>query len=109
MGRDHGRGYRSCTGHAAREGERQVGAAQFPDISGLGQRVECVRLQSHMDLSVHDGDCGGHGASASDILFDQLRCLDVLRVWHAVGDDRRFQRHDGPARQRAPRRPLSSM
>ena len=41
-----------------------------------------------------DGDGRGHGAEVADDALDLAGHLDVLRVGHAVADDRALQRHD---------------
>ena len=50
-----------------------------------------ARLQPPAD----HGDRGGDGPVVADRLLDPQRGLDVLRIGHAVGDDRALERDDG--------------
>ena len=51
-----------------------------------------------MRLAAEHGDRRGHGAGRAHGVLELARDREVARARQAVGDDRRLQRDDGPAR-----------
>jgi hypothetical protein len=75
----------------------QIGAAELGDALRLAELCQLVFRQPDVDTPAHDGDGGGHGAVGAHLGLDTGRGFHVLRIGHSMGDDRRFQRHDGTA------------
>ena len=97
-----------CNDHRCSDRGRAVFAATDDecDVSaaGLGHRLtlfadvaDLVGAESDLQSSVENRDSRGNGAGFSNRALDTKCGLDVLRPWHAVADDRRFECDDGIA------------
>ncbi len=80
-----------------RDDVRQVAHAHLGDVGVAGEQLEVGLLQADSRTTVEDRDGRGHRAALPDDPLDLGRHLDVLRVGHAVADDRALQGDDGSA------------
>ena len=91
----HRRGDRRRPVHALRHQHREVAAAGLGNgCSRLAEIVDFFRCQTNLQPPADDGDGGGGCAVFTDDLLHAQRGLHILRIRHAVGDDRGFQRHN---------------
>ena len=91
----HRRGDRRRPVHALRHQHREVAAAGLGNgCSRLAEIVDFFRCQTNLQPPADDGDGGGGCAVFADDLLHAQRGLHILRIRHAVGDDRGFQRHN---------------
>ena len=104
--RDHRRRDRRRPRAAARPGRRRGRrATAWPRPAPGPARSSWSGVEADVQPALDHRDGRRHGAGGADLGLDRPGGLDVLRPGHAVGDDRRFQRHDGPAARPAPRAP----
>jgi len=78
--------------------ENKVGKVAFSGLgdvaAALTEIFEGVVVTTDADLPVQNGDRGRGCPAFPDDRFDLPGHGDVLRVGHAVGDDRRFESHN---------------
>ena len=94
---DHRGGDGRRTGGAGRERKRQIGAAHLAHVVQIGERANGISFEPDADPAVDDCDRGRLGAVFAHDRLDRERRFDILRIRHAVRDDRRFERDDGAA------------
>ena len=93
-GDEHGRGDRGSRRALARgDGARSRREAfTTPPESWPSRSISS--LEGHSQTAVNDRDRRGNRAHLAHRILDGPRCLDVARVGHAMGDDRRFEGDD---------------
>ena len=72
-----------------------VGAADLVDILGLRQSFQLCVGQAHVQAARDHGHRGRGGPGGAHVFLDLAGNLKVLRIGHAVGDDRAFQCDNG--------------
>lgn len=90
---------RAVVGAPARD-VREVPAAALDrgaPVAGDGDALELGVAQAHAQFPVEHGDRRRHGAARAHARLDGARHLEVPRIGHAVGDDRRLEGDDGAA------------
>ena len=97
MGCDHGGCNRGGPGTPGGDARGHVGARQFGNAGGLGKGAKLRIFQTDMQIAVDDGDRCRGGTGCTHIGFDGSRDFKILRIRHAVGDDRAFKGDDGRA------------
>ena len=94
-GADHGSGYGGGTVLTAHQQYGQIAAAGLGHRQALFAQVfDLFRRAADSDLSLDDGNGGGHSTVFTDDLFHVQRGLHILGIGHAVGDDGGFQGHN---------------
>mmetsp|Transcript_18491 Transcript_18491/g.30207 ORF Transcript_18491/g.30207 Transcript_18491/m.30207 type:complete len:327 (-) Transcript_18491:1331-2311(-) len=93
-GCNHGGRHRCCTGASGGHANRHIRPAQLCHTFGLCKSFELRVAQAHMQCAFDDGHGCRHRTGGAHIRLNGARNLKVLRIGHAVGDDRAFQRHD---------------
>ena len=84
---------------AVRLRRRQIGEvarARLGHAAVLCQQFQIRRAEPHLQPPADDGDGRRHRATGSHDPLGRPRHLEVARVGHAMGDDRRLQRHHRP-------------
>ena len=92
-GADHGCGDRGCPGSALNKAGRDVGAADLHHAGRQRQHGQVGVRQSDVDLAPHQGYGRRSGPGGAYRRLDGAGSFNILRKWHAVGDDRGFERH----------------
>ncbi len=97
-GNAHGGGDRRGAIELSRNDIGQIAGRDLADCGAFARRDIRARqpVKSHSRAAAEYGDGGGNGAVLADDVLDLARRLDILRIGHAMGDDGRFKRHDGP-------------
>ena len=74
----------------------KVAAARLCDVaSGLAKVFDLLMAQTGLEPAADDGDGRGDSAVVAYGLLNKKRCLNVLGIWHAVGDNGALKRNDG--------------
>lgn len=94
-GRDHGGGDGGGAGAPLGHAHGHVGAADLVHIPSLRQCFQLLVGQTHVQPPRDHRHRGGRGTGGAHVFLDLARDLKVLRIGHAVGDDRAFQRDNG--------------
>ena len=92
---DHRRGDGGCTWHTGGQIGREVAAAHLADAVGVAHPLQLFLIQADLHLAVEDGDRRGDAALIADDLLDLAAEVEVLRIGHAMAEDRGFQRNNG--------------
>eukprot|EP00962_Isochrysis_galbana_P021416 scaffold6319_cov107-Isochrysis_galbana.AAC.9 len=95
-GRDGGRAVASAGNHGSKVAARALGNSSGAQ---LRQPLELRRCQPNQAHAIEHGDGGRQGASVTDHLLYFPSGAEIVRIGHAVCDDRRFERHDRTARR----------
>ena len=69
--------------------------AKAADELGVAHPLQLFLIQADLHLAVEDGDRRGHAALIADDLLDLAAEVEVLRIGHAMAEDRGFQRNNG--------------
>jgi hypothetical protein len=94
--RDHRRGHGRGPVLAAREQDRQVAPAGLGHGGALfAQIFDFIRRETRLHASREHRGGRGHRARLPHGGFHRQGGLHIFRVGHPVGDNGRFQRHDG--------------
>ena len=94
----HGGGDGGAGNGALDQQRRNVAPAGLGGLAALErQPLQVLARHADAEAAIHDGDGGGHRAMGAHHILDLARHGEVLRIGHAMGDDGRFQRHDGLA------------
>ena len=90
----HGGGHRRCTRLFSSNYKRHIAAADFDGLlTELAKHLNIWRAKAYLQMPVHDGNGCGHRTVGADFRFYPQRSLHILRIGHAVRDDRGLQRH----------------
>jgi hypothetical protein len=82
----------------SRHSQRQVAPAELGHAgAGAAQAFDLRAAQPGLQPPVHHGHRGRHRPMGAHLALHLQRGRHVLRIRHAVGNDGRFQRHDGAA------------
>ncbi len=93
---NHRCGHRRCAVRATADHERKVAAAGLGHgLALLAEVADFGSGQARFQSTAENRDRRGNGAAFPDGAFGPKRSLDVLRLRHAMADDRRFERDDG--------------
>ena len=84
-------------GRAARDARAEVAQAQLLDPVGERDLLQRGVVEADPHPPAEHGDRRRHGAPGADGVLDLARHPQVVGPRQAVGDDRRLQRHHGPA------------
>ena len=91
----HRRGHGGGTVTMPGDHDRKVANAHLARRHGLvREQLQVGSLEADPWAAAQHGDGGRHGAEVPDELLDPGGHLDVLRIRHAVADDRALQRDD---------------
>ncbi len=77
--------------------ERHIVGRQLEHARAVASRASCVVGKPDLQSAAKHRDGRRHRTLLSDDRLDRAGDLEVLRIRHAVGDDGRFQCHDGAA------------
>ncbi|CAB4701084.1 unannotated protein [freshwater metagenome] len=93
----HGGGDGGGAVHAAGDDVRQVAHAHLGDIAVAGEQLEARLVETDARAAAEHRDGRRHGAVLADDALDLDRHGDVLRIGHAVADDRALEGDDRTA------------
>ena len=94
-GDEHRRRDRGARRTLARRDRREIPPRGLDDAAGkLAEPLDFLPVEADAETSVDDRDRRRNGPHLARRLLDGTRRLDVARIGHAVGDDRRFERDD---------------
>ena len=98
LGEEHRRRNRGA-GRAAPRGDRgEIPPRGFHHAARkLAEAFDLPGFEADAEPPVDDGDGRRRGAEGAHRILDHARRLDIARIGHAVGDDGRFERDDGPS------------
>ena len=92
---EHRRGDGRAGRALARGDQREIPSRGLDDAARkLAEPVDLLARKAHSQPALDDRDRRRNGAHLARRVLDGERRLDVARVGHAVGDDRRFERDD---------------
>ena len=94
-GDEHRRCDRRASGAFASRDQRQIAPRGLDDTAAeLAEPVDLLTRKAHSQPALDDRDRRRNGAHLARRVLDGERRLDIARVGHAMGDDRRFKRND---------------